>query len=646
MHKNWSEPVRQPFVLLELGFGLGVNFVNTMLLWRQQGSPGRLVYVALEKHPLTRPDLHTAWSALAASEQQSLPDALLAQWPEPSGGTVRLNFDNGSVTLLLIIGDARHLMRTLNLQADAVFLDGFSPALNEDAWQAPVLKAIGRCCKPNARLATYSAAPVVRKHLAEAGFVTDVLPGFGGKRHRIEAHYEPHWARPTTGLVRPGAAARDPQDLPASNPVKRPPIASQPRTALVIGGGLAGCATTRALLRRGWKVSLFDDPGTPLRGSSQPMVIEHLHVSPDDNLLARLTRSAWQLARSGDWYPPMTPAERSPTADHGTACARRVGKLMLIDDAHIWSRWQHALPQLRLPPGYVRLIDHATACSLAEWPLLRAHPRCVGALYFADVTAADPRRLGKLWRSAAWSCGREPESINDRVIELKSTADGWLATTAKGATHASIAVVCAAQASSRLVPLRSLPTTETAGQATELSSPARAPKLALGGVAYVCPMGERFLAGATFEPPEQFQASDTGDLSNLMRLSRSLGEIPADDEALRRWCETHGLKAVARHSGVRSSTRDRLPVIGTWPDESAALRERNRLMADGRTPLPVLRGLYGNHGYGARGLLWAVLGAEVLAAMIEDEPLPIASDLAQAITPTRGVRSWLRAQAD
>jgi tRNA 5-methylaminomethyl-2-thiouridine biosynthesis bifunctional protein len=38
---------------------------------------------------------------------------------------------------------------------------------------------------------------------------------------------------------------------------------------------------------------------------------------------------------------------------------------------------------------------------------------------------------------------------------------------------------------------------------------------------------------------------------------------------------------------------------------------------------------------GSRGLLWAPLGAELIASLLEAEPLPLPRDLAGAISPRR-----------
>ncbi|MDP5009211.1 MAG: tRNA U-34 5-methylaminomethyl-2-thiouridine biosynthesis protein, partial [Glaciimonas sp.] len=51
--------------------------------------------------------------------------------------------------------------------------------------------------------------------------------------------------------------------------------------------------------------------------------------------------------------------------------------------------------------------------------------------------------------------------------------------------------------------------------------------------------------------------------------------------------------------------------------------------------IPRLPGLYGLLGYASRGLIWSPLAAEILAATLNDEALPIAPELAMALDPAR-----------
>jgi len=65
----------------------------------------------------------------------------------------------------------------------------------------------------------------------------------------------------------------------------------------------------------------------------------------------------------------------------------------------------------------------------------------------------------------------------------------------------------------------------------------------------------------------------------------------------------------------RAVTPDRLPVVGK-----------------------IAAGVYGAFAYGSRGIIWAALAAELIAAELEGEPLPLEGKLADAMHPRRFAR--------
>ncbi|MFP5405144.1 MAG: tRNA (5-methylaminomethyl-2-thiouridine)(34)-methyltransferase MnmD, partial [Gammaproteobacteria bacterium] len=274
VRERWSG--RERFTVLELGFGLGVNFLATLRAWRADPARSRsLHFVSVEAHPLSREDLARALRAVGAegSDAAALPD----RWPLALPGLHRLDFEGGAVTLTLAFGDADRMVPQLALGADAIYLDGFAPARNPAMWQPGLIRALARRARPGARLATWSAAGEVRRLLAATGFEVTRVAGFGGKRHRIEAVWAPRW-----------------RTWPAP---EEPPALSE-RRVLVIGAGLAGAAVAAGFTRRGFEVEVLDRGSAPGgQGSAQPLCAEHPHLSPDDNPLARLSRAALLLGR-------------------------------------------------------------------------------------------------------------------------------------------------------------------------------------------------------------------------------------------------------------------------------------------------------------------------------------------------------------
>ena len=117
----------------------------------------------------------------ALSAFPNLPTKALADLPPPNDRAIRhvgADFD-----LTVILGDARTALPRWDGQADAWFLDGFSPAKNPELWGADLLAEVGRHTAKGGTFATYTAAGFVRRALDAAGFDVSRTPGFGRKRH-------------------------------------------------------------------------------------------------------------------------------------------------------------------------------------------------------------------------------------------------------------------------------------------------------------------------------------------------------------------------------------------------------------------------------------------------------------------------------
>jgi len=168
--------------IAELGFGTGLNFVETWRQWRESAPPdGRLTYVGFERFPLDADQMRQVlerWPELAA-----LAAPLLRRWP-PGGADTTWRLDP-SVRLRLIQGDANATLPDWTGAADAWYLDGFAPAKNPELWNAPLMRAVYQHTRPGGGFATYTAAGWVRRNLQAAGFAVRKTPGFAGKRHML-----------------------------------------------------------------------------------------------------------------------------------------------------------------------------------------------------------------------------------------------------------------------------------------------------------------------------------------------------------------------------------------------------------------------------------------------------------------------------
>lgn len=186
---------RADFVIVETGFGLGLNFLATWAAWRADAARcERLHFVSFEKHPLSPADLASAHAASFAADAGGLA-ALAAElrdaWPPLAAGCHTLRFAGGALTLSLVFADAASALPRWPTRADAFYLDGFSPAKNPELWAPELLGALARLAAPGATLATWSVAARVRRSLADGGWRLAKVPGYCGKREMLRGEMRP-----------------------------------------------------------------------------------------------------------------------------------------------------------------------------------------------------------------------------------------------------------------------------------------------------------------------------------------------------------------------------------------------------------------------------------------------------------------------
>ena len=585
---------RAQFVVLETGFGLGINFLATWQAWSDDPArPQRLHFVSLERHPLPA----AAIEAAASAELKPLAAQLAQQWPAAVGGLHRCEFDDGRVCLTIALGDARDLAPRLRLGADAIFLDGFAPDRNPEMWELPLLKALARCARADCRIATWTTARTVRDALADAGFHVEVVPGFGHKRSML------------TGRFAPRHAVRR----------RAPPTAWQgDRSALVVGAGLAGAACANALARRDWRVTVVDIGAPASAASALPWGLMHPHFAIDNNRLARLTRSAAALAQRT--LHRIAPGGRRD--GHAVWSGDGVFQQAASDD--VARRWAAAIEAIGLPRDVAEWLDAAAAARHTGVVPARAglwwpQGRIVSPTRWVDGLLADARAV----------------VLRGTVGGVERRADSWCALAPDGRelARAPVAIVAAALATPGLIGSKLLPMQAIAGRVTRIESDALGSLragLAGDGTLLRAPDG-MMLAGATYETFERGIELDESiaTQSNMARLQRLLATR----------CDARG---TGSFGGVRCAARDRLPYAGPVADETAASAAVDAMRGAHFDDLPRREGLFVATAFGARGLTLTVLAAELIAARIEGEPWPVERELADALDPARFLLRRLR----
>lgn len=172
------------FHIAELGFGTGLNLLAVQMLWAAMGAPGVLRYTSFEAFPMAAEDIARALAHFP--EAQAVAGPFLAAWAQ---GATR--FDLPGIAVEVVLGDARDTLPGWPGQADAWFLDGFSPAKNPELWSDGLMAEVGAHTAPQGSFATYTAAGGVRRALQAAGFQVERVQGHGRKRHMTVGRRQP-----------------------------------------------------------------------------------------------------------------------------------------------------------------------------------------------------------------------------------------------------------------------------------------------------------------------------------------------------------------------------------------------------------------------------------------------------------------------
>ncbi|MEQ9364759.1 MAG: FAD-dependent 5-carboxymethylaminomethyl-2-thiouridine(34) oxidoreductase MnmC, partial [Leptospirales bacterium] len=664
------------FSIGELGFGTGLNFCATVESFRRHApARARLRYFSCEQHPLKRADLARALAPFqvpervggAGGEAQTSSssnlvrevESLLEIYPPGVPGVHVLPFPlDPRVQLILLYGDANEMFagladsRRYDREADikqrsgidAWYLDGFAPARNPDMWRPELFQSAARLSAPGATFATYTAAGAVRRNLNAAGFRVEKVPGFGRKREMLRGFLEPRGAN--------------------SGETK----SNQVRSAIVIGAGLAGTAAARALIARGFRVTLIEREDRVASGASgNPLGVAAPAATARPTPLSRLTRA-------GLYYLRATLAALHAGGETPLIAAGR-GAILLAHTPELEQRFQTFAPssqsrslanQNAVPkdPAFARFLGVQEASEIAGTSV--AHP----GLYFPDAFCISPPRLCEALIAAARAETRvvtgdpvnytseklkNPEEplrviLNTEAIQLEPIPDGWrvLGGDRAAIAQASVAVLANGPDLTRFSQTAWMPLQALRGQTCSLpAGPGRpALKTALCYDGYVTPAAGSFgrsaaepdaarpcfQIGATFEKWNQNRDVEPKQNRRLFeRLCAVAPEFAKPDDHDAQPTEPEALNG---RVAFRTASQDRFPLIGPAPDAESWAAADAEAGAEGLPGFAAnLAGLYVFSALGSRGLVFAGIGAEILAALITGETQFVESDLVQALRP-------------
>ena len=608
------------FTITETGFGTGLNFLLTAAQWEKntQNRPQQphLNYISIEKHPLNLKDLqnvHQQWPSLSNWSKR-----LQSQYPPLLPATHRLNFTKSRITLTLIFADIQDALNQLqsdpNLKTNAWYLDGFSPSSNPDMWQDNLYKTMAQTSAPNATLATYTCAGFIRRGLKAAGFIVSKTKGHGKKRDMTIGHLSTQ---------------------PTKKKSKTPYFQTQttttiPKTAVVIGAGLAGSAIAHTLANQNIHVTVIERNQPAQGGSGNHMGIFEPLLSKDHNIPSQFQLDAFLTAKK----------HLQNLASQNICSYIDTGVTQIHINNKEYLQQQKIQKNLNWPQSFFTVLNSEKTQKQLKLQTLQ------GTTHFHQAGCINPPSLV----NAHLHHPNITLLTQQKVIQIKHKNNQWLAIDQHAKTIATADTLIIASANDALAfkQTSALNLHPIKGQTTLIKETTASKNLirtALNFGQYITPAHQGYhTLGATFDPtkypaPSNPQPTQKDHLSNIKKLKEKCPDIynalninPND---------THQGRA-----SYRCATPDRMPLIGPMPNLTAyqnLYHDHYKGKHHALYPQPqYIPNLYLTLGHGSRGIVSTIFAAHYLTALITQKPFITSQQIKNAIHPARQLMKKLK----
>jgi len=621
---NRLKQINDHFVIVETGFGTGLNFLLTLQayhkLQQKKSSTQRpkLVFISVEKYPLTKQQLLKSLKALP--QLSYFTNLLLTQYPELSDieqttKEFTLNFFDEHVILKVIINDATQALTDIKTPkkglVDAWYLDGFSPAKNPAMWSKDLFVQIGRLSKSGASIATFTVAGFVKRQMQNVGFRTIKKSNSGNKHEMLIGVFQ--------------------QNPDSQKGYQLRSTITKPQQVSIIGGGIASACAALALTQQGIKVTLYCKDNSLAQGASSNAVgalYPLLHQKADDISLF-YQRAFWRAKR---FYNQVI--EQGYTFPH-----QWCGLLDIAYKESLVKRQQKFTDLVTWPTDLIHGVDANQASHLANINLT------YGGLFMPHAGWLSPQEAVKQIINAAKSTGRLRIENNVVVNNIKaintekpknSHQKNWRLSTNKGNLDACVVVFCGGAEMIDSDWVNQLPFSAVQGQVTSMKSNKNIHSLStvICHKGYLTPKhNDVHCIGATFNKDcTRTTTTSEEDQFNLNMLSACLPEL-TDKIA---WTTNDITQSKSR---LRCMTPDHMPMVGPMPDIQKHIETYPHLAKDKNWKYneiaPVIDHLYVMMGFGSRGLCSAPLAADILTADLCGTPYPIDNDMLFNLSPNR-----------
>jgi tRNA 5-methylaminomethyl-2-thiouridine biosynthesis bifunctional protein len=384
----------------------------------------------------------------------------------------------------------------------------------------------------------------------------------------------------------------------------------------IIGGGVAGTSIAYSLFQRGWKINLIDKNNNLASGASGNTagIISPLLTHKSD-VIGKFFLNGFKYSLKHLEY-----LQKLNTNILQNLCG-------LLEFSKL--KVNKSIEELVVGNNLIEKLTNAQASEICMQDIKSK------ALFIKSAGWISPKGLCEANISL---CNDNLNLIlNKEVTELLKVNNKWIAKGKRGSvlTKSDVVIIANANDAKKFEQTNWLPLTPVRGQISYVESDEIFTNKVLcydGG--YITPKinGINYV-GATFDKKNistNVKAED--DYVNLSNLRNLLGG---------------GLcKVVGSRAALRATSPDRRPIIGCVPNNEKFLSDYKDIKhGKANTKYPNAKhhdGLYVSTGFGSRGLTGAPIAGEILACIINNEPLPVEKEIVNAVNPARFIIRQLK----
>ena len=375
-------------------------------------------------------------------------------------------------------------------------------------------------------------------------------------------------------------------------------------SAIVIGGGIAGCSSAYALAKRGIEVTLIErHEKLALEASGNPIAMLYPKLSIKPSMQSTL---AWQSFEFTLNLLQNLPASQQ----FFDAC----GQIQLAFNAR-----EQANLAILADLYKLQVLNANVASEIAGITLK------MGGLYFPQAGWVKPAGLCE----ALCSLVLINKKITTNALKIEKITNHWRVTDAQNNKfQADIVVICNANDIKQFAQCSSIEITSVRGQVNFFAANKQSKNVST----IIC--SNHSLSPAvdgTHSIGTSYAPNDTNPEISAVDTQNNLNALRAIAPEIYQNIDQN---FVYGRVAWRSATPDYMPLAGQLLDDEKLRAKPPRYNANA-ADLPWLQGLYVNAGHGSKGMITAPLCGELIACLICNTALPTEIKLASKLNPSR-----------